>query len=262
MPGQPGIIVMIYLLIIISGAVFGSFFNVCISRIPLKKSIIFPSSSCPHCHQEIKPYNNIPIISYLLLKGRCRDCGNKIDIHYFLVELLTPILLILLFLRLDSHFSLVFFKYAVFISFGIIVFFIDLHNYIIPDTLSLPLIGVGLLVSFLPGTDVSFITAGLSSVIFFLLFLFVAYFFQKLTGKESLGGGDIKLIAGIGAFLGLEGTLFTVLFSSMLALVILLIVNHDPKKQFPLGPFLITGSFVYILAGHKLVGLYLNLFSV
>ncbi len=104
--------------------------------------------------------------------------------------------------------------------------------------------------------------AGIGALSGFLLFLFTAFLFQKITGKDNLGGGDIKLIAAIGAFLGVEGTLFTVLFSSLIAIVVLLILKHDRKKQFPFGPFLIVGAFAYILAGDTLIGLYLRLYNI
>lgn len=253
---------MFYIIIFIFGAVFGSFFNVCISRIPRKVSVVFPDSSCPSCKAKIKPYHNIPIISYILLKGKCAYCGAKINIHYFLVELLTPILLIILFISQDAQFSIVFFKYAIFISFGLIIFFIDLYHYIIPDKLTLPLIVIGLIFSFLPNTDISWMSAGIGALSGFFLFLFTAIVFQKVTGKDSLGGGDIKLIAAIGAFLGVWGTLFTVLFSSLIALVILIILKHDRKKHFPFGPFLIVGSLIYILAGDTLIQLYLGLYNL
>lgn len=253
---------MFYLLIFIFGAVFGSFFNVCISRIPNKKSVVFPDSSCPTCNTKIKPYHNIPIISYVLLKGKCAYCGSKINIYYFLVELITPVLFIILFVNQDTQISLVFFKYVIFISFGLIIFFIDLYHYIIPDKLSLPLIVIGLFFSFLPNTDIGWIPATIGALSGFFVFLFTAFFFQKVTKKDSLGGGDIKLIVAIGAFLGVWGTLFTVLFSSLIALVILLILKHDRKEPFPFGPFLIAGAFVYILAGDTLIGLYLRLYNI
>ena len=253
---------MLYLIIFIFGTVIGSFFNVCISRIPNKKSVIFPDSSCPTCKTKIKPYHNIPIISYILLRGKCAYCGAKINIHYLLVELLTPILLMLLFASQNAEISIVFFKYAIFISFGLIILFIDLYHYIIPDKLSLSLIVIGLIFSFLPNTDIGWMSAGIGALSGFLLFLFTAFLFQKITGKDNLGGGDIKLIAAIGAFLGVEGTLFTVLFSSLIAIVVLLILKHDRKKQFPFGPFLIIGAYAYILAGDTLIELYLRLYNI
>ena len=263
MPGQPGIFfAMYYFLIFLFGTVFGSFFNVCISRIPIKKSVVYPDSSCPVCKTNIKPYHNIPILSYILHKGKCSYCGTKINIHYFLVEVLTPLLFILLFAGLGAKFSIVYFKYVIFISFGIIIFFIDLYNYIIPDKLSLPLIAIGLIFSIVPYSDINWISAGIGALSGFLLFLFTAYFFQKITEKDSLGGGDIKLIGAIGAFLGVWGTLFTILFSSLIAIFTLLVIKHDRQKHFPFGPFLIVGSLFYILAGNALIRLYLRLFNL
>ena len=253
---------MFYLIIFIFGAVFGSFFNVCISRIPNRKSVVFPDSSCPTCKTKIKSYHNIPIISYILLKGRCSYCGAKINIHYFLVELLTPIFLMLLFASQNSEISLTFFKYAIFISFGLIIFLIDIYHHIIPDKLSLSLIVIGFIFSFFPNTDVGWMSAGIGALSGFILFFLTALFFYKTTGKDGLGGGDIKLIAAIGAFLGVEGTLFTVLFSSLVAIVVLLLIKHNRNKQFPFGPFLIVGALVYILAGNILVELYLRLYNI
>jgi len=197
-----------------------------------------------------------------MLKGKCAYCGAKIDIHYFLVELITPVLFILIFIVQGSQFSLVFLKYIIFISYGIIIFFIDQKTFTIPDILSIPLIVIGLIFSILPQTDINWVSSLAGSTAGFLLFLLTAIFFQKTTGKESLGGGDIKLIAAIGAFLGIWGTIFTVLFSSLLALVVLLIIKHDPKKPFPFGPFLIIGSLFYVLAGDSLISLYLKLFNL
>ena len=242
----------------IIGAVFGSFFNVCIYRIPLKESIVFTSSHCPSCDTKIKPWHNIPIISYLLLKGKCNNCGAKIHWHYFLVELITPIVFVAIFLVYG--FSLLTIKYIIFASFGIIVFFIDLFHKIIPDKLSLPLLIIGLVISFQPNLDINWVSAFLGSGIGFVFFLGTAFFFQLITKREGLGGGDIKIIAAIGAFTGLLGTIFTIIFSSFLALIVLIPLGHEKQKQFPFGPFLILGSISYILFGNELFLLYLNIF--
>jgi leader peptidase (prepilin peptidase) / N-methyltransferase len=244
--------------IFIIGAAFGSFFNVCIYRIPIKESIIFPNSHCPSCNYKIKPWHNIPIFSYLLLKGRCSNCSAKIHWHYFLVELITPIAFVSVFLIYG--FSLVTIKYILFSSFGIIIIFIDSFHKIIPDKLSLPLLLIGLLFSFYQGIDISWKSAFIGSGTGFIFFLVIAYLFQLITKRESLGGGDIKLIAAIGSFTGLSGVAFTIFFSSFLALIILIPLGHDRQKEFPFGPFLIMGAFTYIFFGNKLFSLYLNLF--
>lgn len=253
---------MIYFFLVILGAAFGSFFNVCIYRIPRKESIVFPSSHCPQCNKKIKPANNIPILSYLFLKGKCRDCGFNIPIQYLLVELLTPVLFILLFVSTGFSLNPVFFKYIIFISAGMIIFFIDYNQQIIPDVISLPLVIIGIAVSFLPSIDITWKSALSGAVFGFVVFLATAYIFKLFTGKESLGGGDIKLMTAIGSFIGIVGTIFTILFSSGIALIILIVIGHDRRKEFPFGPFLIFGAFLYILTGRFLTEMYLTLFRI
>ena len=253
---------MIYFFLVILGAAFGSFFNVCIYRIPRKESIVFPGSHCPQCNKKIKPADNIPILSYLLLKGKCRDCGFKIPAQYLLVELLTPVLFILLYISTGSSLNLVFFKHIIFISAGLIIFFIDFNQQIIPDVISLPLIVIGIAVSFFPAIDITWKSALSGAVFSFVVFLATAYVFKLFTGKESLGGGDIKLMTAIGSFIGIAGTIFTIFFSSGIALIILIVIGHDRRKEFPFGPFLIFGAFLYILAGRFLTEIYLNLFRI
>ncbi len=248
--------------IFLFGAVFGSFFNVCIYRIPRRESIVFPGSHCPHCNKKIKPADNIPILSYLLLKGKCRNCGFKIPIQYLLVELLTPVLFILLYISTGFSLNPVFLKYIIFISAGIIIFFIDFNQQIIPDVISLPLIVIGIAVSFLPAIDVTWKSALSGAIFSFVVFLATAYVFKLFTGKESLGGGDIKLMTAIGSFIGIIGTIFTIFFSSAIALIILIVIGHDRRKEFPFGPFLILGAFLYILAGRFLTEIYLSLFRI
>ncbi|MCF7793789.1 MAG: prepilin peptidase [Candidatus Cloacimonetes bacterium] len=243
--------------IFLLGMAFGSFFNVCIYRIPARLSLL-PKSHCPNCDALIKPQQNIPIFSYIFLKGKCRNCGSKIHWHYFIVELITPILFLLLFLKFG--FSLLLLKYLIFISAGIIIFFIDAFHRIIPDIISLPLIAIGLAFSVFPGSDQSLLTSLLSALFGFLIFLVTGYVFDLITKRESLGGGDIKLIAAIGAFLGIFGLIFTIFVASFSALILLIIIKHDRSNVFPFGPFLIFGATSYIFAGNIIFQTYLNLF--
>ena len=253
---------MNYFFLVILGAAIGSFLNVCIYRIPRKESIVSPGSHCPQCNKKIKPVDNIPIVSYLFLKGKCRNCCFKIPLQYLLVELLTPILFILLYVSTDFSLNSVFFKYIIFISAGIIIFFIDYNQQIIPDVISLPLVVIGIAVSFLPAIDITWKSALTGAVFSFVIFLATAYIFKLFTGKESLGGGDIKLMTAIGSFIGIVGTIFTIFFSSGIALIILVVIGHDRRKEFPFGPFLIFGAFLYILTGRFLTEIYLNLFRI
>ncbi len=254
---------IIYFFIFIIGACLGSFFNVCITRIPKKESIIIPSSHCPQCDVKIKTLNNIPIISYILLKGKCKNCSAKIHWHYFVVELLFPIILILLFSRFGNEFSLVYFKYVILFSFSIIIFFTDLISGIIPDVLSIPLIIIGILFSLFPSSDLHIWSSLVGAGFGFIFFLSVSYFFYLIKKREGLGGGDVKFIAAIGSFIGFTGVLFTVLVSSFTAIIfMLLILKYDPEKEFSFGPFMVFGFSVYIIFGEILTHSYLALFGL
>lgn len=248
--------------IILFGAALGSFFNVCIYRIPNKKSIIFPSSFCPVCKNKIKPVHNIPIISFLVLRGKCAECSTKIHWHYFLVELLTPLLFVVLFFRFGSFTSLIFWKYCIFFSVGLIIIFIDLFHKLIPDVLSLPLLIVGLLFSIFRKNDIAFLNSLIGANVGFIIFLAIAYLFKLILKKDSLGGGDIKLIAAIGSMTGFYGIIFTIFISSAIALITMILIRHDHKNEFPFGPFLMIGAFIYVIFGNTLITSYLSLFGL
>ncbi len=253
---------LFYFFIFLLGAAFGSFLNVCIYRIPQKKSIIYPASSCPYCGKKIKHLNNIPIFSYIFLKGKCQNCQTKIHPHYFLVEILTPLIFITLFYRFGNAFSIIYLKYLILFSIGSIIFFIDFFHKIIPDVLSLPLILIGIIFSLFPGSDVPFRSALIGAGFGFLLFFLLAVIFKFFLKKDALGGGDIKLIAALGSFMGLNGVIFTIFISSVISLFFLLIIRHDLKKEFSFGPFLIFGSFLHVLLGDYLISLYLSWFGL
>ena len=248
------------ILIIILGSSLGSFFNVCIYRIPAKKSLVFPSSYCPNCHTPIPFWLNIPILGFLLTRGKCKECRTKIHWHYPLVEFIAVFLFLMLFFRLGNDFSFIYFKYSILVGVFIIVFFIDIFHQIIPDVLSLPLIVLGLLAALHSANDITLRSSLLGAATAFLLFYLIALAYWQFTGKMGVGGGDIKLITGIGAFIGFTGILFTILVSSVTALVILLIIRYNLKKEFPFGPFLITGTLIFIFFGSRIISWYLDLF--
>lgn len=244
----------------IFGMIVGSFLNVCICRMPKDESVVSPPSHCPNCDYQIRWYDNIPVISYLLLRGKCRGCGTRISLQYPLVELINGTLAFLLFLRFGP--TLTFAALFLFCSALVIITFIDIEHQIIPDEISLSGIIIGFVFSFfLPGHG------WLNSILGILLgggsLLSVAYGYQWLTGKEGMGGGDIKLLAMMGAFLGWKSIPFIVLASSLVGSVIgvsiMLLQKKDSKLAIPFGPYLAFGAVLYIFYGQPLINWYLSL---
>ena len=243
------------------GLIWGSFLNVCIHRIPLKQSIIHPSSSCPNCGTPVRFYDNIPIISYIFLLGRCRHCSKRISVQYPVVELIMGLLSLGLFLKFGL--SPQYFLFFLFSAALVIISFIDLQHQIIPDIISLPGIIIGLAVSFVfihigwMDSMIGIIAGGGSLYI-------VAFVFERLTGKEGMGGGDVKLLAMIGAWMGWRGLLFIILLSSLTGTVIgsisLLAARKGLKAKIPFGPFLSLGALIYLFWGQELKFWYYNLF--
>ncbi|MBW6510471.1 MAG: prepilin peptidase [Desulfuromonadales bacterium] len=253
---------VIFFLIIsfILGAVVGSFLNVCIYRIPAEKSIVSPPSSCPACGHQIRWFENIPIVSYLLLRGHCSACRIKISPRYPAVEALTGVLFALTFYSFG--FSAATIVYLIFVAALVVITFIDLDHQIIPDVISLP----GILVGFAGSFFVPWVT-WYSSIIGILLgggsLLAVAWGYEKLTGREGMGGGDIKLLAMFGAFLGWQAV-FPVIFLASLAgtlvgVPFMLAQKGDTRLAIPFGPFLAVAAMIYLFWGQMLIGWYLGL---
>ena len=190
---------MVNIFSILFGAMVGSFLNVCIARLPKEESIVWPGSHCPLCRKPIKFYDNIPLVSYLLLKGKCRQCRGSISLQYPLVEGITALSSLLLIIKFGP--SLSYLIYFAFVAALIVITVIDLYHQIIPDVISLPGIGVGLLASLII-PQITF----LNSLIGILLgggsLFLVATVYRWLFKREGMGGGDVKLLAMIGAFLG------------------------------------------------------------
>ena len=233
------------------GLALGSFLNVCIYRIPLKKSIVHPPSSCPNCGAAIRFYDNIPVISYMVLLGRCRHCRAPISFRYPLVELITGLLSVALFVHFGLSPKYIFlFLFTVAL---IAIAFIDLEHKIIPDAISLPGILVGLAFSFFPSAGVSPLDAliGAAGGAAFLLLVGVA--FEKVTGREGMGGGDVKLLAMIGAWMGWKALPYIILISSLSGAVIggvsLAVSRQGVRSRIPFGPFLALGALVFLFFG-------------
>ena len=244
------------------GAAVGSFLNVCIVRLPKGKSLVKPGSHCPTCQSPIRFYDNIPLLSYLVLRGKCRRCKTPISLRYFLVEGLSGLNGLALFRTFGLGLELP--VYFVFFSALLVVIFIDLDTWTIPDVITLPGIVAGVAASFLlPHLNLWQSLLGLL-VGGGVLFL-VAMGYQLVRKREGMGGGDIKLLATIGAFLGLPGVIFTLFASSLagsLAGVLLMFKDKSGGgTRIPFGPFLALAAMSYVFWGPTLISWYLHRLS-
>jgi leader peptidase (prepilin peptidase)/N-methyltransferase len=247
-------------LVFVLGLIVGSFSNVCIYRIPRNESIVFPGSHCPNCRTNILPLDNIPLLSYILLKGRCRNCGSKISIQYPVVEFLTGLVYLIIYLTYGlSIQSLV---YIILVSALIIIAFIDLQEQIIPDVISLPGIVIGLILSFIV-PYISFINSALGALAGGGMILIIAWVGSIIFKKEAMGGGDVKLTAMIGAFLGWRYTIISLFLGFFLGALtgIVLIMTRIKKREdaIPFGPFIVLGSIITLLWGEKIIAWYIGI---
>lgn len=250
---------MYTLLAVFLGAVVGSFLNVCIVRIPKEESIVFPGSHCQSCQKKIAPLDNIPLLSFLILKGRCRYCAAKISWQYPLVEFLSTGVFVLFY----YYFGFTI-KGALYLLLALALLteaFIDLRHQIIPDVITLPGIVIGLAASaFYPGLHNQGIWWGglLRSSIGMLVgggfFYLIGMLAEKVLKKEAIGGGDIKLMAMIGTFLGWQGAVVTIFSSSVIGSVIGVYFRiKNGEERIPFGPFIALGAFFYLFFGHPII---------
>lgn len=251
------------------GLAVGSFLNVCIYRLPRGKSIVKPPSRCPKCKRRIKWYDNIPLISYILLGGKCRKCKRRISPRYFWVELITGLMFFFLMAKFGLSFN--FFIFVIFICILIVVTFIDFEHFLIPDVLVLPGIVLGLAVStrnilladvpplfFDISYPLSALLNSLTGAVFGFLSLFiVAILGEALFRKEAMGGGDLKLLAMIGAFLGWRNVFLTILVSSMvgsfIGIILILLKKKKRMEYIPYGPYLALGGLISIFWGDLII---------
>lgn len=246
--------------VFIFGLCVGSFLNVCIYRIPVGNSIVFPGSACPNCHSAIRFYDNIPLFSYLLLGGKCRRCKTPISLRYPLIELITGAVSLGLYLK--SGLSIETSVYFIFICVLIVIAFIDVDHRIIPDRITLPGIFVFFSAAFaIP--SISWMDSLLGVAIGGGSLFLVAVVYHLLTRKEGMGGGDIKLLAMIGTLVGWKGVFFTIFVSSavgtLAGLIIMAATRQNLKLAVPFGPFLSIGAVTYIFYGPQLISWYFQL---
>ncbi|MBW1796863.1 MAG: prepilin peptidase [Deltaproteobacteria bacterium] len=269
---------------VLLGLALGSFMNVCIYRIPLGKSIISPPSNCPNCGERIRFYDNIPLLSYLILWGRCRYCRHPISWRYPLVETLTGLFSLALFSRYGLSYQ--YFLLFLFLATLVTISFIDLDHQIIPDILSRSGIVIGLAssaISFIaihkiiipdffsgPGVlkqntgyfvmgDISWFDSLIGIIAGYGSLFLIEVVFKYLTGKEGMGRGDAKLLAMIGAWLGWRPLLPVVMIASLTGAVIGLLAGKGFGVRIPFGPFLAIGTIIYLFFGPQLIIWYYGL---
>ena len=254
---------MSYIIVFILGSIWGSFSNVCIHRLPDNKGVARGRSYCPSCKKQIRWYDNIPIFSYVLLKAKCRDCSAKINVKYLLVELVCALSFVWFFYLFGlSLTTLLFFILSIFF---VIIFFIDLKHFIIPNELTFPLMAIGLFKSFDPNLNLylfpNFLNSVIGGVVGYLIIWMIIFIYKRLRNKEGMGLGDAKLLSAIGFWFGWISIPFILFFSSFIALVLAIpsLINKSKNlsTQIPFGPYLILGCVLYLLLLDKII-LYLN----
>lgn len=243
------------------GLVVGSFLNVVIFRLPRGKSLIFPSSFCPFCETKIKYYDNIPLLSYLILGGKCRTCKSKIPARYPLVEFLTGYLFFALYSL--KGLSLELFALLIFLCILVCVSFIDIEFKLIPDVLSLGGLGAGLILSFFRNPHFHFKDSLYGAITGGGILFAIAYLYEILKKREGMGMGDVKLLSMIGSFLGTKGALFSLIagsfFGSVVGFVLIGIKKKDLGYAIPFGPFLSLGAAIFVFYGDYLSWVVLRL---
>ncbi len=248
--------------VVVLGLCIGSFVNVVIYRLPRKKSLIRPGSACPGCGQTIKWYLNIPVLSYLFLRGRCAGCGERISFRYPLVEMTTGILFLLFFRQYGLSVTTI--GFWLLSAALVAVFFIDLDFKIIPDAITLPGIVVGLVFSLV--SDHQTIVSSLLGILAGGgTFLAMGLLGQAIFKKESLGGGDIKLAAMLGAFLGPLRVFLIFISSAAIGLLVSIVIltisaRFRRERLMPFGPFLVLAAILVVFYGAGFVDWYWNTF--
>lgn len=269
------------ILVFVFGLAIGSFLNVCILRIPEGKSIVLPASACPKCGAAIRPYDNIPVLSYAALRGKCRACKTPISWMYPVVELLTGTL----FLGSWLAFGLtpLALKWAAFSAIMIVLVFTDLRERILPDVVNYTGLAIGLVVSlFVPPTDgsalwlstkifafppptpvISLIDALLGAALGSSLLWIVGEAYFRMRGREGMGLGDVKMMLMAGAFLGVKRTLLTILLGSVLGSLLgaafILTKRKGSDYELPFGSFLGAAAILVVFFGTPLVSWYTSL---
>jgi len=253
--------IYISLTIFLTGACIGSFLNVCIYRIPLNRSIVYPGSACPNCKTPLPFYLNLPILSYILLRGKCRFCQKSISFRYPMVEAMTGFLALALVAKFGM--TLTFLFWFAFTATLLVISFIDIDLQIIPDTISLPGILIfGSSSLFVP--EMRFIDTIIGILVGGGVLYLIALLYYLIRKEEGMGGGDIKLLAMIGGAVGFKGVAFTLFVGSLLGTmggIITMVLTRFAtiRLKIPFGPFLSAGAILYIFFGETIISWYFSI---
>ena len=265
------------------GLCLGSFLNVCIHRLPQRESVVHPRSRCPACKKPIAAYDNIPLVSYLLLRGRCRHCGRHISLLYPAVELLTGLTLVLVYFRFGLSPAAL--KATLLAGALIVLIFTDLRDRLLPDAITFPGIAAGFVFALwlpledgttalilrlagagtLPPRALSLSDAVLGALLGAGLLFVLGEVWYRVRHVEAMGLGDVKMMAMVGLFLGVKLTVFTLLLGSLVGSLVgggfMLLTRKDSNYELPLGTFLGLAALVALFWGPALVTAYMSLFQ-
>tara|TARA_B100002052_G_scaffold255623_1_gene245952 strand:+ start:40 stop:804 length:765 start_codon:yes stop_codon:yes gene_type:complete len=247
-----------YLLFIILGAIWGSFSNVCIYRLPKNEGIIAGRSFCPNCKNKIPWFDNIPILSFIILRAKCRHCKNSISFQYLIVELIASICFVTIYHFFG--FTITTLLFLILIIFFIIIFFIDLKHFIIPNVLTFPLMAIGFIKSFDPNLNKAifpnYINSLIGGLIGYTIIWLIIYFYEKVRKKDGMGLGDAKLMAVIGFWFGWISVPIVIFISSFVALAFaipsLIKKSLSMSSEIPFGPYIIAGCIIYLFFANQI----------
>ena len=256
--------ISVQIIVFIFGLIVGSFLNVCIYRLPRSLSIVRPASACPRCNATVKPWDNIPVASYILLGGKCRNCGSPISLRYPFVELLNGILYlaVMTFFGPGWHVLFLFMLVSAFI----VITFIDLDFQIIPDSITLPGVVIGLIAASFLLPD-PFLTRATGIVGFKNSLIGMAlgaglYYLIAVLSRGGMGGGDMKMMAMVGAFMGWKAIFLTTFIGSLtgsfIGIFLMVAKGKGRKTKIPFGPFLALGAIATLFYGNVILNWYFH----
>jgi leader peptidase (prepilin peptidase)/N-methyltransferase len=240
------------------GLIVGSFLNVCTYRLPRGESLVSPGSHCPHCRRPIAWFDNIPVLSWLVLRGKCRQCGAPISVQYPVVEIATAVVAVMIVMQTPPGPLLV--SRLILGGILIVLFFIDLEHHILPNLITLPGIVVGFLFSLItaPGPTSSLIGIALGAGVLYA----IATGYHAIRKEEGMGMGDVKMLAMIGAFLGWPAVVLTLILSSfsgaIIGLLLVVLTRADGRHALPFGTFLALAALIAMLGGDPILDWYLR----